>query len=139
MTWTELRRGWDGAAPAVLLAAGLLLAPALHGQGIGVATGVVGALSLACCVGVRLPTAVLVAVLGWLLVTGFDGHRWGQLTPVTGTDVVRLLALTGGSVGAALASRLVRRHRGTASWTSATVDVDRAPRRAINHGATSVR
>jgi hypothetical protein len=136
MTRTEKLRGWDGAAPAVALAVGLLVAPWVRADGTVVAVGVVGALTVACCVGVRWRTAALVAVLGWLVVTGFDVHRWGQLTPLAVPDVVRLLVLGAAATSVALVSRPLLGHWGasTASWTSTIVgQPGRVPPRSISH------
>ncbi|WP_426564509.1 hypothetical protein ACPPVT_00705 [Angustibacter sp. McL0619] len=111
MTGIEKLRSWDGVAPAVALAVGLLVASLLSGDRVAVAVAVVGALTLACCIGVRLRTAALVAVLGWLLVTGFDVHRWGQLTPLSESDAVRLLVLALVAGAVALVSRPLLAHR----------------------------
>jgi hypothetical protein len=98
-------RGWDGAAPAVAFAAGLLVASSMHGLGPDGGALAVGAVALVCSVGVRLRTAALVALLSWLLVTGFDVHRWGELTPLAGADGVRLLVLALAAAAVALVSR----------------------------------
>jgi hypothetical protein len=108
MTRTERLRCWDGAAPAVALALGLLVAPSLHGGPLRLEVAAIGTVVIACCVGVRLRTAALVAVLGWLLVTGFDVHRWGQLTPLGGADAVRLLALAAPALAVAVATHPFR-------------------------------
>ena len=92
MTWT--RESWDAAAPAAVFAAGLAIAPELgtH-EPLAVTTAVLAVVTAAGAVLVRSRTALLVALLGWLLLTGFGVHRFAALTPFEPADVARLALL----------------------------------------------
>jgi hypothetical protein len=101
--WTELagvRVGivlWGGLG--VLDLARIAAAPSFVGL------GAVAALVTAASVATRTWTALCSAVIGWLLVDGFDEHRYGVLgfRPLPDLAVVTLLA------GLALVASRVRR------------------------------
>ncbi|HEX6918634.1 MAG TPA: hypothetical protein VF314_00225 [Actinomycetes bacterium] len=101
MSWSDV---WAPAMLSLAFAADYVGVTVDHVAGwpISVGLALVTVVTAACCVRVRLPIALGVAVLGWAFLTGFVVNHYGQLR-VTGTgDLWRLLMLLG---TAALVSR----------------------------------